>query len=66
MVTLKDYESKALKHRINEAFNMLDHRAAVEKAYGLREDEFYPFMCGWLKGEMVSVLEYITIGENRR
>ena len=66
MVTLKDYETEALKHRINQAFNMLDSKSEVEKTYGLRDGEFYPFMCGWLHGELVGVLEYITMRENRR
>lgn len=37
MVTLKDYEVKMIKRRINDAFTMVEHRAAVERAYQLRE-----------------------------
>ncbi len=63
MATLKDYEVKMIKRRIHDAFTMVEHRSAVERAYQLREGDFYPFMCGWLKGELQGILEILNAAE---
>ena len=63
MATLKDYEVKMIKRRIHDAFTMVEHRAAVERAYQLREGDFYPFMCGWLKDVLRGILEILDAAE---
>ena len=65
MATLKDYEVKMIKRRIYDAFDMVENRSQVERAFQLRDGEFYPFMCGWLKGELQGVAEILESAEKR-
>lgn len=63
MLTLKDYEVKIIKRRVTDAFAMLENRTLTERSFQLGEDEFYPFMCGWFKGELTGIMEILDAAE---
>ena len=63
MLTLKDYEVKLIKRRITDAFAMLENKTLTERAFQLGEDDFYPFMCGWFKGELNGIMEILDAAE---
>lgn len=54
------YTKSELIRNLTETIALVEDRQRAEKLFNLRHDDFYPFMVGYLKAELVSVLDTIN------
>lgn len=50
---------------LKRSINLLENRTKTQKAFKLSDEDFYPFMCGYLKGDIEFVISQLEIKINK-
>lgn len=50
---------------LKRSLKLLEERTKTQKAFNLQDDEFYPFMCGYFKGDLEFVISQLETKINK-
>ena len=50
---------------LRRSIMLFDDRTGTQKKFNLKDDDFYPFMCGYFKGDLEFVISHMESKINK-